>query len=111
MVMLYRYFLFLVVVIMSYASSTLAEPTHFLLVRHGETDWNKEMRYQGQIDIALNETGVAQAKSLANDLIVTHPDVAAIYSSDLSRAYVTAMQSAEKYNLTVMKTEALREIS
>ena len=87
-----------------------AEPTHFLLVRHGETDWNREKRFQGQTDIPLNSTGMAQADSLAEELIKTHPDVSAIYSSDLSRAYATALQSAEKYHLPVIKTQNLREI-
>lgn len=80
---------FFVAVIMSYVSPIFAEPTRFLLVRHGETDWNKEMRYQGHRDIELNETGLSQAESLANELSLAHSDVAAIYSSDLSRAYVT----------------------
>lgn len=106
----FRLLLFLVVV-MNCISPIFAEPTRFLLVRHGETDWNKEMRYQGQIDIELNETGLSQAESVANELIVAHPDVAAIYSSDLSRAYVTAQLSAVKYDLPIVKTEALREIS
>lgn len=61
------------------------------LVRHGETDWNKDARYQGQRDIALNETGRAQAKRNGERLRGLLPELASadFVSSPLSRARET----------------------
>lgn len=58
------------------------------LFRHGETDWNKELRLQGSTDIPLNETGRTQAQSL-QEFFVSNP-VEIVFSSDLSRARETA---------------------
>lgn len=62
--------------------------THLYLVRHGETAWNAEGRYQGQANPALNEQGIAQAHRLAEMLRGIEFDVA--YTSDLERARSTA---------------------
>ncbi len=62
--------------------------TRFILLRHGQTDWNVERRYQGQADIQLNAVGVEQAHKAAEALRDEKIDVA--YSSDLSRALDTA---------------------
>jgi broad specificity phosphatase PhoE len=62
--------------------------TQLCLVRHGQTDWNLEGRYQGQSDVSLNENGHTQAKSLTEQL--KGQTFAAIYSSDLMRARETA---------------------
>lgn len=61
------------------------------LVRHGETDWNRALRYQGQADIPLNETGRAQARRNGQALRELLPSIAAadFVSSPLSRAVET----------------------
>lgn len=67
--------------------TTLIEKSFFFL-RHGETDWNKEGRYQGQKDIPLNSTGLAQAEKARDQL--TNQTISTIHSSSLSRALKTA---------------------
>lgn len=62
--------------------------THLYLIRHGETTWNSERRWQGQIDAPLSDTGIAQAQALGEYL--RGRAITAIYTSDLSRARVTA---------------------
>ena len=62
--------------------------TRLIAIRHGETAWNRETRIQGQMDIALNETGLAQARAVAGALAGESVD--AVYSSDLMRARQTA---------------------
>lgn len=61
------------------------------LIRHGETDWNREARYQGQRDIPLNETGRAQARRLGEVLRMLLPAIATFdfVSSRLERAVET----------------------
>lgn len=82
--------------------------TTLLLVRHGETDWNAERRWQGHADVPLNARGRAQAEALAEQLAADHID--AIYSSDLSRAYDTAAIVAARVGLPVIVEPDLREI-
>jgi broad specificity phosphatase PhoE len=62
--------------------------TQLALIRHGETDWNRERRLQGRADIPLNETGVEQANALAERL--DPAEWSLILSSPLSRAWETA---------------------
>ena len=81
--------------------------TTFLLVRHGETDWNFERRVQGHADRPLNDTGRAQALALADELETEPIDV--VYSSDLVRAHETARIVAERKGLEVTALRDLRE--
>lgn len=83
--------------------------TRICMIRHGETDWNKERRIQGQIDIPLNETGQAQAMAMAFDASQHEDAFDAIYCSDLSRAYSTASALANRCQLEVVERENLRE--
>ncbi len=59
-----------------------------ILIRHGETDWNVEGRWQGQIDVPLNDRGREHARQVAVNL--ADEGIQVIYSSDLSRALDTA---------------------
>ncbi len=79
-----------------------------LLVRHGETDWNLERRWQGHADRPLNETGRRQARELAELLGRDPPE--AIYSSDLVRARVTAEIVGARLRLPVSTDLRLREV-
>ncbi len=82
-------------------------PTRICFIRHGETDWNVAKRIQGQTDIPLNETGIAQAMAMAFN--AAHHDFNAIYSSDLKRAYDTAQMVATRRGLVVKTMAQLRE--
>ena len=83
------------------------EPTRLLLIRHGETEWNKAQRIQGQIDIALNDTGRMQAQRLGQAL--AQEPIAAIYASDLDRAQVTAQAVASATGVRLQTDARLRE--
>jgi len=81
--------------------------TRVCIIRHGETDWNKERRIQGQIDIPLNETGRAQALAMAFN--AAHHAFSTIYSSDLKRALETANALGEREGHEVKVLPELRE--
>ena len=81
--------------------------TRVLAIRHGETDWNRAMRIQGQLDIGLNTTGRWQARRLA--LALADEGLAAVYSSDLARAFDTARGVAEANGVKVVADPGLRE--
>ena len=68
--------------------------TTLLLIRHGETAWNREQIFRGVYDIPLNENGRAQARHLAEALAKREIDAA--YSSPLSRAQETACARAAR---------------
>jgi broad specificity phosphatase PhoE len=82
--------------------------TTILLARHGETDWNRDGRWQGWSDPPLNETGRAQARLLAEQLRST--PFGAVYASDLRRAAETAEIVAATHGLEVVADPGLREI-
>jgi len=68
--------------------------THIYLIRHGETDWNRDGICMGQLDIPLNERGRRQAERTAKRLAAQRLD--RLYSSDLSRALETARAIARR---------------
>lgn len=81
--------------------------TKIYLIRHGETEWNKIGRLQGNSDVKLSPEGIRQAQLLAEHAPFYAVD--AIYSSDLSRAVTTAKIFAAKFHLHVMEESGLRE--
>ncbi|MGA4545075.1 histidine phosphatase family protein [Uniformispora flossi] len=78
-----------------------------LLWRHGQTTWNVERRFQGQTDIPLTDTGVAQARRAARLLAALRPD--AILASDLTRAVDTANELVALTGLQLATDKGLRE--
>ncbi len=81
----------------------------FILVRHGESEWNRIGRYQGQLDAPLSDLGLRQAEALATRLATEKLD--AIYSSPLQRARRTADAIARFHPaLTIQEDPALLEI-
>jgi probable phosphoglycerate mutase len=82
--------------------------TTILIVRHGQSTWNAERRWQGLADPPLSELGREQARQLAAELADVPLD--AIYASDLQRARATAETVARAKGLTVVVDSALREI-
>jgi broad specificity phosphatase PhoE len=80
-----------------------------ILVRHGETDWNRLHRIQGGAsDTPLNETGLRQARQVAERL--KSDKLEAVYSSHLQRALYTAREIARHHQLEVIPMPAFREI-
>ncbi|MFV9473879.1 histidine phosphatase family protein [Advenella sp. RU8] len=85
--------------------------TDIWIIRHGETDWNSERRLQGWKDIPLNDAGLAQAENLSkhlnNNFFQVMPDH--VYTSDLQRAYHTALPFARANQLNIKTLPGLRE--
>ncbi|MEE8591634.1 MAG: histidine phosphatase family protein [Spirochaetia bacterium] len=80
-----------------------------ILVRHGQTEWNRVERFRGRADVPLNETGIAQAEATARRL-ARQPKPDAVYSSPLSRALVTAQRIAEPHGLEMRTHSGLIDI-
>ncbi|PXW95755.1 putative phosphoglycerate mutase [Sphaerotilus hippei] len=81
--------------------------TDFTLVRHGETDWNRVHRFQGQLDVPLNELGQLQAQRLADRLAGERFD--AVVVSDLSRTRATAQPLLDRLGLPARYCAQWRE--
>lgn len=81
--------------------------TRFIVVRHGETQWNVESRIQGHLDSPLTAEGVAQAAAIAERLAAEPFD--ALVASDLGRALQTAEPIARRRGLAVIREPRLRE--
>lgn len=90
--------------------------TDFLLIRHGETAWNRELRFQGQLDVPLNAMGFEQAQRLKTRMVQALVEWQAqgrvptrLISSDLLRAQQTAQPVAEVLGHTCILNAGLRE--
>jgi broad specificity phosphatase PhoE len=80
-----------------------------VLVRHGETSWNQEGRFQGQNSIELNAVGLRQAQDVAAAMRTACPGV--IYSSPLARALQTAEVIGQVQSLPVTQMNGLKELN
>jgi 2,3-bisphosphoglycerate-dependent phosphoglycerate mutase len=83
-------------------------PTTIVLVRHGETDWNREHRFQGHADVPLNDAGRAQVHELAERL--EGERFGAAYTSPLRRASESAEILGSRLGLVVHPNNALAEV-
>ena len=83
--------------------------TEFIFIRHGETDFNRQQRFQGQVDVPLNASGHAQAARLAQRL--AHETVDGFVCSDLLRTRETAAPLAAAWRMTPQLDKAFREQS
>ena len=79
------------------------------LVRHGETAWNREGRFQGHSLVGLNELGISQARQIAKALVPLKP--AALYSSPLPRTLMTAEEISREISLPVVPLEDIKEVN
>ena len=93
-------------------TSPISDPQETLvyLVRHGETNWNRERRFQGHLDVPLSTQGRRQAEAVATWLSQQPVSFSAVYSSDLERAAQTAQAIGERLGLTPIYAQELREI-
>ena len=91
-----------------HAGASVQRVTTILLARHGETDWNRDGRYQGHADEPLNDTGRAQSRELAERL--RGEPIVAVYASDLRRASETGEIVARALELPFGVDPRLREI-
>jgi broad specificity phosphatase PhoE len=83
----------------------------FLLVRHGETAWNQENRWQGQADVPLSDAGRVQARLLAQRLCAEGRQFRAIYASDLCRAFETAEILGQTLRVPLHPDDGWREMN
>lgn len=83
--------------------------TRLYFIRHGETDWNVEGRYQGSTDILLSEVGRKQAKLLGKRF--QNIDIDMVYASPLKRAYATAEAVSLGADVPIVKEDDFREIN
>lgn len=80
-------------------------------VRHGQTDWNKALRWQGRSDVELNQTGRKQAKAVQLYFVEHAIKPSAVLSSPMRRALETARGIASAFELEVVPEQAFREIN
>lgn len=82
--------------------------TRIVLIRHGQTEWNRVERFGGRIDVPLNEQGHLQAQAVARRLFSWHID--GLYSSPLTRALQTAQPIAEACGRSVSPLEGITDV-
>lgn len=83
--------------------------TRIILVRHGQTEWNRVERFRGRADVPLNDAGLAQAEATGRR-VAAEWQVSAVYASPLSRAMRTAEAIAAHYGLPVQAHPGLADI-
>jgi probable phosphoglycerate mutase len=83
--------------------------TCIILIRHGQTEWNRVERFRGRADVPLNETGLAQAEATG---LRIHGEwqPSSVYSSPLSRVVRTAEAIAKHFDLLVQIHPGLADI-
>jgi len=81
--------------------------TKVIIIRHGETKWNLEGRWQGHLDSSLTMNGHNQAKAIAKNLL--DQNISTLYSSDLGRALQTAEQISKSTGIKITNDCRLRE--
>jgi broad specificity phosphatase PhoE len=84
--------------------------TRIVLVRHGQTAWNREVRFRGQTDVELDEFGLKQAEATGRYIAARWP-VAAVYASRMSRAMRTAEAIARAHGLTARPLAGLLDVN
>lgn len=84
--------------------------TEICVIRHGQTDWNADRRYQGVSDIPLNETGKSQAALTADQLAQMGKKFSAVYSSPLKRAFETGKIVSTRLDLPIHSDPRLQEV-
>jgi phosphoserine phosphatase len=83
--------------------------TRIYLLRHGQTQWNKELRFRGRADIPLDENGCRQASAVADAFM--DKGIKAIYTSPLRRSVETARPLAEVLHLNVVTLQGLIDVN
>ncbi len=83
--------------------------TQLILVRHGQTNWDKENRLQGTLDIPLNADGTKEAQKISCELLKFK--IHAVYSGSASCSFSTACEIAAPHKLKVKKTEGFNEVN
>lgn len=83
--------------------------TRIILIRHGQTEWNRVERFRGRADVPLNAAGLAQAEATGRRVAQSWQP-RAVYSSPLSRALVTAEAVAKHFELPVLPHPGLIDI-
>lgn len=86
-----------------------SDTTEIILVRHGQTEWNRIERFRGRVDIPLNDTGLGQARAVAGRL-ARRSRPAVIYSSPLGRCLQTAEPIAKATGAQVQMLDGIIDI-
>ncbi|MBN1485733.1 MAG: histidine phosphatase family protein [Chloroflexia bacterium] len=81
-----------------------------ILIRHGRTAWNQEVRFRGRQDLPLDAFGRAQAQAAARHIAARWPELAAVYASPLQRARQTAAPVAQALHLDLQIQRGLLDV-